>query len=265
MWEVRDGMIVGKHAGMKYNDFLRTRKHYANFILKVKFQLVNGEGNSGMQFRGKPVPDSHEASGYQAGIGQQYGGFLCDESRRKRVLAKPSEATLAGLDKAGWNEYELHVEGNHIVLKLNGKTTVDYTESEPGIDDEGFIALQVHSGDRGTVQGLDDFDAEVRLLAILQPHPNAKRIASQTSSILVAVRLETRRSKCSFGIVIVLCKLTAQGLFIPSSRLRSTSDATPRRDEEIGATVTLVRTLMAVFRVRITHGRCLSGAPIRHK
>ena len=146
VWEVREGMIAGKHAGMKYNDFLRTRANYANFILKVKFQLVNGEGNSGVQFRSKPVPDSHEVSGYQADIGQQYWGCLYDESRRKKVLAKPAEADLAGLDKKAWNEYELRAEGKHIVLKLNGKTTVDYTESEPGIEQDGFIALQVHSG-----------------------------------------------------------------------------------------------------------------------
>src|SRR5687767_15441097 len=30
VWSVRDGMIVGKHAGQKWNDFLRTRKDYEN-------------------------------------------------------------------------------------------------------------------------------------------------------------------------------------------------------------------------------------------
>ena len=63
VWRVENGVIIGKHAGMKYNDFLRTKKHYSNFVLRVKFQLVNGEGNSGVQFRSKPVPDSHKVSG----------------------------------------------------------------------------------------------------------------------------------------------------------------------------------------------------------
>src|SRR5881296_1946335 len=68
IWQVRDGMVVGKTPGLKYNDFLRTKKHYSDFILKLSFRLVNGVGNSGVQFRSKPVPDSHEVSGYQADI-----------------------------------------------------------------------------------------------------------------------------------------------------------------------------------------------------
>lgn len=146
VWSVRDGMIIGKHGGQKYNDFLRTRKNYKNFRLKLRFQLVNGEGNSGIQFRSKPVPDSHEVSGYQADIGQQYWGCLYDESRRNKVLVQANPEKLKGLDKSGWNEYTVTARGNHISLELNGIQTVDYTEPDPAIEQHGFIALQVHSG-----------------------------------------------------------------------------------------------------------------------
>ena len=146
IWSVRNGMIVGKHDGLQYNDFLRTRKHYKDFVLKVTFRLVDGAGNSGIQFRSKPVPNSHEAAGYQADIAEQYWGCLYDESRRRRVLAQPPAESLAGLDKGGWNEYVITAKGNHITLELNGKRTVDYFETDPGIEDSGFIALQVHAG-----------------------------------------------------------------------------------------------------------------------
>ncbi len=146
LWKVRDGMIVGKHSGIKYNDFLRTRKLYADFRLSLKFRLLNGQGNSGIQLRSKPMPDSHEMIGYQADIGQQYWGCLYDESRRKKVLAQASPESLAGLQKDGWNEYVITAKGNHITLELNGVKTVDYTETEPGMDGPGFLALQVHGG-----------------------------------------------------------------------------------------------------------------------
>lgn len=146
LWTVRDGMIVGKHDSLKYNDFLRTGKDYKDFELKLKFLLVNNEGNTGVQFRSKPVPNSHEVAGYQADIGVTYWGSLYDESRRRVILAQASEESLAGIDKKGWNEYVIRAEGNHITLHLNGKKTVDYTEKEPGMDVPGFIALQVHSG-----------------------------------------------------------------------------------------------------------------------
>jgi hypothetical protein len=148
LWRVQDGGVTGVSPGLKYNDFLRTRKHYRNFVLKTRFQLVSDSdrANSGIQFRSKPVPGSHEVSGYQADIGQQYWGCLYDESRRNRILAQASQEALSALDKKGWNEYEIIADGRRIVLKLNGIISVDYVETEEGIDDTGFIALQLHSG-----------------------------------------------------------------------------------------------------------------------
>jgi predicted dehydrogenase len=146
VWSVREGMIVGHHNGLKYNDFLRTRQDFGDFELKLKFRLANGEGNSGVQLRSEPVPGSHEVMGCQADIGQQYWGCLYDESRRKKVLAGPPEGALAALDKTGWNEYIVRAQGAFISLHLNGIRTVHYIETEPDIRKSGFLALQVHSG-----------------------------------------------------------------------------------------------------------------------
>ena len=146
LWQVRDGMIVGKSPGIKYNEFLRTRKNYGDFRLRVKFRLVDGKGNSGIQFRSKPVPDSHEVSGYQADVGEKYWGCLYDESRRKRVLVQATPESLSKVDYTGWNEYVITARGTHITLELNGVRTVDYEEHEPGIERTGFIALQIHGG-----------------------------------------------------------------------------------------------------------------------
>ena len=146
LWTVRHGMIVGKHGGLKYNDFLRTRAAYGDFELRLQFRLIGDVGNSGVQFRSEPASIPHEVSGYQADVGQQYWGCLYDESRRKRVLAQAPAEALAGLDKNGWNEYVIRAQGPRITLRLNGRTTVDYEEKEPGIATSGFLALQVHSG-----------------------------------------------------------------------------------------------------------------------
>jgi hypothetical protein len=146
IWSVRDGMIVGKSSGLKHNEFLRTRKTYKDFTLKLSFRLVNGSGNSGIQFRSRPVPNSHEVSGYQADIGETYWGCLYDESRRRKVLVQASPASLAGLYEDGWNDYVISAKGNHITLDLNGFRTVEYLEPEHGMDVPGLIALQVHGG-----------------------------------------------------------------------------------------------------------------------
>jgi hypothetical protein len=40
----------------------------------------------------------------------------------------------------------IEASGPHIKIELNGRTTVDYTETEPNIETGGFIALQLHGG-----------------------------------------------------------------------------------------------------------------------
>ena len=145
VWQVRDGMIIGKSPGLSYNEFLRTTKHYSDFILQAKIRIINGKGNSGIQFRSKPVPKSHEVSGYQADAFPGLWGSLYDESRRNKTLASPPPEFLTKVDLSGWHSYVIHARGKHIRLELDGTTTVDYQEQDPGIESTGLIALQVHA------------------------------------------------------------------------------------------------------------------------
>lgn len=148
LWRVENGVIIGKSPGLKYNDFLRTKKQYRNFILKATFRMMDesGRGNSGIQFRSKPVEGSHEVSGYQADMGQQYWGCLYDESRRNKVLAQASKEAMATLKKDGWNQYTISAQGNRITLELNGVKSIEWIENDAGIEQSGFIALQLHGG-----------------------------------------------------------------------------------------------------------------------
>jgi predicted dehydrogenase len=152
VWKARDGMIVGKHTGQKWNDFLRTREHFDDFELELEFRLADGVGNSGVQFRSLPAEKEHELAGYQADIGEKYWGSLYDESRRNRTLVEAPAEAIARIDKSGWHTYAVRALGNHITLTLDGMRTVNYTEPERGILRRGLIALQVHSGPGITVE-----------------------------------------------------------------------------------------------------------------
>jgi HEAT repeat protein len=145
LWSVRNGVIIGKSPGLSYNEFLRTRASYGNFVFHGKLRLIDGIGNSGFQFRSKPVENSHEVSGYQADAGESYWASLYDESRRRKTLAGPDAAFLAALDPAAWHVYTVEAIGNRIRITFDGVETVNYEEREPGIEATGFIALQVHS------------------------------------------------------------------------------------------------------------------------
>ncbi len=161
VWRIEDGAFVAGSLQKKQekNNFLATTKSYGDFELTLKWKLEGTEGfvNGGVQFRTKRIPDHHEVSGYQADLGKGYDGALYDESRRKKMLAQPTPELLAKAQKplGEWNDYRIRAQGNRIQIWLNGVHTVDYTETEPGIDMSGIIAVQIHGGATSIVRYKD--------------------------------------------------------------------------------------------------------------
>ena len=156
-WRIEDGAIVGGSfiETVPHNNFLTTKESYDDFVLRLKFKLQSKEGfkNAGIQFRSQRLADpAHEMIGYQADLGPGYYGALYDESRRKEVLMGPDSLAVSRLVKADqWNDYEIRAEGRHIQLFLNGQKTVDYTEPDTSIPQEGLIGLQIHGGGKTVV------------------------------------------------------------------------------------------------------------------
>ena len=157
-WRIQDGCIVGGSLDEKVprNEFLSAKKTYKNFDLTLKFKLIGSEGsaNSGVQFRSiRMEKPEHEMFGYQADLGDPtWWGCLYDESRRKRVLVKSEmEAVNKVLHRNDWNDYRIRCEGKRIQIWLNGVQTVDYTEEEKDIAEDGLVALQIHGGAKAVV------------------------------------------------------------------------------------------------------------------
>jgi hypothetical protein len=150
IFRVEDGAIVAGTLDSKIvrNEFLCTTRTYGDFELRLKVKLLGGDqANAGIQFRTKRIPNDHEVIGYQADMGVGWWGALYDESRRKKVLVGPDQAKMKDVIKANdWNDYVVRAEGKRIQLWINGVQTVDYTETDPGIDATGVIAVQIHAG-----------------------------------------------------------------------------------------------------------------------
>ena len=149
-FKIVDGAIVGGTLKEKIprNEFLCTTRPYTNFILTLKFKLVGEGANAGVQFRTKRIPNHWEVIGYQADMGDpEWWGCLYDESRRNKILAKSDIAAVNKVLKRGdWNEYKIKADGKQITQWINGVQTIDYTEKDPGIEESGVIAVQIHSG-----------------------------------------------------------------------------------------------------------------------
>ena len=170
VWRIEDGALVAGSltAKQEKNNFLATTKTYGDFELTLKWKLEGTEGfvNGGVQFRTERIPNHHEVSGYQADLGKGYDGALYDESRRKKILAQPAPEVLAKAQKpvGEWNDYRIRAEGRRIQIWLNGIQTVDYSETEGiilqngkslVIQPTGIIAVQIHGNATSIVRYKD--------------------------------------------------------------------------------------------------------------
>jgi hypothetical protein len=153
-WHIRDGCLVGGSLARKVprNEFLATKAGYKDFVLRLKFKLLGDSKanfvNSGVQFRSQRVPDSAEMTGYQADLGDPtWWGSIYDESRRNRVVAQSDmDKVNKVLRRGDWNDYKIRAEGRRIRIYINGVESVDYTEKDEKIPQEGRIGLQIHGG-----------------------------------------------------------------------------------------------------------------------
>jgi mono/diheme cytochrome c family protein/glucose/arabinose dehydrogenase len=168
VWRVDNGEIVGgSMAGNPRNEFLTTKRSFYNFRLTLEYKLIGTEGfvNAGVQFRSlRATNPPNEMIGYQADIGHGHSGSLYDESRRKKFLARAGagyggvgvkdESEIADLEKKGeWNKYEILAMGPLIIIRLNGKQTLAYSETDPSVDDAyGLIGLQIHGNNKAEIR-----------------------------------------------------------------------------------------------------------------
>jgi hypothetical protein len=150
MFRIEDGAIVAGTLTEKIprNEFLATKKDYADFELRLKFKLLGGpQANAGVQIRSERIPKHHEMIGYQADMGSGWWGALYDESRRNKILAAPKKGEAEKVLKPDdWNDYRILCQGKRIQLWINGQQTVDYTEPDDKIPQRGKVAVQIHAG-----------------------------------------------------------------------------------------------------------------------
>jgi hypothetical protein len=153
LWTVEEGQIVGRTKGLKDNEFLKNDLVLGDFRLRCQVQLVNNQGNSGIQFRSEVQPDGL-VKGYQADVGIGWWGKLYEEHGRALLWDKSGESHV----KPGWNTYEILAVGDRIETRINGQKCVEL--DDPAGAKRGITALQLHSGGATEVR-FKDFEIEL--------------------------------------------------------------------------------------------------------
>jgi hypothetical protein len=147
LWRVEDGVLIG--SGPPSHLFSQ-RDDYENFEYRIEAQ-INDKGNSGQYFRTAYGPGFPK--GYEAQINATHGdpvrtGSLYPAGSLGKYKDKITVLNTAPHKPNEWFVQEVIVKGNHIVIKVNGKTTVDWMDPDSTYK-KGHFALQGH--DPGTV------------------------------------------------------------------------------------------------------------------
>ncbi len=148
-WVAENGTIYCESTANKYG-YLTTEKSYRDFDLKLKFK---GEalGNSGVfvhsKITGMNPETGPDIEGMQVEVdpnpGKHTGGLY--ESGGRGWVSMPTAEGEKALKASEWNDLEVSVHGNHIVVHLNGVKTADFTDATPKFID-GVLGLQIHTG-----------------------------------------------------------------------------------------------------------------------
>ncbi len=153
-YHVEGNEIVGVvDRTSKQNTFLRTEKTYRNFKLELDCKL-DILGNSGIQFRSHQKPgENGRVFGYQCEIDpsdRAWTAGIYDEGRRGWLfpLTGLTDAQKA-FRKHDWNHFVIEARGPILKTWLNGVQCADLIDT---MDDEGFLALQVHAGKEGRIR-----------------------------------------------------------------------------------------------------------------
>ena len=161
-FSIVDGAIKvnGKRAHLFYNGDVNGGK-FKNFELKAKV-MTKEKANSGIYFHTEYQKDDWPGKGYEVQVNNTHSDWRKTGSRYAINDVKEAQKD----DE--WMDYDIFVQGNHVVIKINGKKVVDYTQPEkpdhvkdyPGrIIGEGTFAIQAH--DPGSTVFIKDIKVRV--------------------------------------------------------------------------------------------------------
>ena len=132
-WRVEDGAIVVDDGEP---GLLCTTTRFDDYILKVDFRSA-ASTNSGIFLHTPHKPTDPATDCYELNIAPSDNPFpTCSLVKRAKAEGK--------FDSTDWQSYEVTVSGDQVVVKLNGQTTLEYTDPQPLRS--GYIGLQLNQG-----------------------------------------------------------------------------------------------------------------------
>lgn len=150
-WLVKEDNIItleprkGEWGWQRYGDYIATIRKYKDFVIDLEFKF-EAKGNSGVFLRIGDL-ENHVESGFEIQILDTHG--KPDDQLTHHDgggVIRTQAPTHNAMKPAGeWNHYNITMNGNHLVVLLNGEKINELDLSEGAMKDrpaEGHISFQ---------------------------------------------------------------------------------------------------------------------------
>lgn len=144
-WAIEDGAFVC-HGPRSHLFYVGDGKPFKNFEFKCQVKTLPNS-NAGIYFHSRYQEEGWPKYGYEAQVNNTHA-----DPRKTGSLYAVDDVLEAPAKDNEWFDYYIKVEDKRILIIVNGKTCVDFTEApdrQPGGDftrvlDQGTFALQAH-------------------------------------------------------------------------------------------------------------------------
>ena len=136
-WRIENGEFVADQG----NGHLVTERSYGDVRITAEFYVDTPTANSGIYFRITNVDQIRDTTAYEANINDERPDMEKSTGALVNHMAPSEYIATAGQ----WNSYEVTAQGDHIVVILNGVTTVDTRDTTH--TNAGPVSLQHLAGE----------------------------------------------------------------------------------------------------------------------
>ena len=149
-FKVEDGVLVvfGPRAHLFYDGPVKNGD-FKNFHLKVEAQTFP-KANSGLYFHTEFQPDGWPSKGFEAQVNQTHG----DVKKTGGLYAIKDVLNVSPVKDNEWYTYDIVVKDKTITIKINGKTTSEWTQPDDWQPPAGMPGRKLSSG-TFAIQGHD--------------------------------------------------------------------------------------------------------------
>lgn len=147
--QLKDEAIVA-HGNRCHLFYVGADKPFKNFHLQLEV-MTRSNSNGGVYFHTKYQDEGWPLTGHECQVNNTFNA----DPQKTGGVYKVAKVLEAPAKDDEWFKYDVLVDGNHVVVKINDKVTADYTEDAAALDKdqsiepgrrigEGTFALQAH-------------------------------------------------------------------------------------------------------------------------